>query len=76
MNKTTRAELAFVFSQLYKKHKKLIPKEIIEEVVNKEKDVEVYKSFDRDKPFTKQNLSVETLEILAEIFKDVPDIKF
>ena len=76
MNKQTRAELAFVFMQMYKKHLQLVPKEILLDVKNGEKDSKVYKAFDYEKPFTKQNLSQETLEILADIFKDVPDAKF
>ena len=76
MNKRTRAELAFVFLQLYKKHLKLIPKEIVSEVVKEEKDMDVYNSFDKEKPFTEQKLSDETIEILANIFKDIPDAKF
>ena len=76
MNKQTRAELAFVFSQMHKKHLKLIPKEIRTEVMKEEKDMQVFKSFDIEKPFTKQNLSQDTLEILANIFKDIPDLKF
>ena len=76
MNKQTRTELAFVFSQMHKKHLKLIPKDIRTEVMKEEKDMTLFKSFDFDKPFTKQNLSQETLEILADIFKDVPDDKF
>ena len=44
--------------------------------MKEEKDMQVFKSFDIEKPFTKQNLSQDTLEILANIFKDIPDLKF
>ena len=42
---------------------------VFEEI--KDFDLEIFEKFDGDKPFTKQNLSTETLEILARIFKDI-----
>ena len=69
MNNEIKAELAFVLSQLYDNHLKMVPAEILEEI--KDFDLEIFEKFDGDKPFTKQNLSTETLEILAKIFKDI-----
>lgn len=68
MDKKIKSELAFVFSQLYDEHLVMVPAKILEEVESF--DEEIFDSFDSDKPFTKQNLSKETLEILADIFKD------
>jgi hypothetical protein len=75
MNKQVKTELAFAFSQMHKKHLKLVPKELIKDVLSNV-DKEIFNSFDEDKPFTKQNLSEETLEIIAKIFKDIPEEKF
>ena len=69
MNKLTQAELAFVFSQLYDKHLEMVPQDLLEEV-SKDIDGSLIAHLDPDKPFTKQDLSEETLEILASIFKD------
>lgn len=75
MNKQTKTELAFAFSQMYKKHLKLVPKEILEEIkIGIDKNL--FNSFDKEKPFTKQDFSEESLEILADIFKDIPDSSF
>lgn len=69
MNKLTQAELAFVFSQLYDKHLEMVPQDLLEEV-SKDIDPSQISHLDPDKPFTEQDLSEETLEILASIFKD------
>jgi hypothetical protein len=69
MDKKINAELAFVFSQLREEQLLTIPKEI-QEVVSSDFDAEVFSNFDSEKPFTEQELSDETLEILTEIFKD------
>ena len=73
MNKKINAELAFVFSQLQEKHLMLVPEEI-QMVVSSDFDEETFNSFDSEKPFTEQDLSEETLEILIEIFKDLEEI--
>ena len=75
MNKQTKTELAFAFSQMYKKHLKLVPEHILKEIKTGI-DEKLFNSFDKDKPFTKQNFSEETLEILAGIFKDIPEENF
>ena len=69
MDKKINGELAFVFSQLREEQLLTIPREI-QEVVSSDFDEEVFCSFDPEKPFTEQELSDETLEILTEIFKD------
>lgn len=76
MNKQIRTELTFAFSQMHKKHLKIVPKEIIDEILNGEKDKDLFESFDKDKPFTKQNISIESLEILNKIFNNIPDSEF
>lgn len=73
MNKKINAELAFVFSQLREEQLLLVPKEI-QEVVSSDFDEEVFCSFDPEKPFTEQELSEETLELLNEIFNNVDKI--
>jgi hypothetical protein len=69
MKKLTQAELAFVFSQLYDKHLEMVPQDLLEEV-SKDIDGSLIAHLDPDKPFIEQDLSEETLEILASIFKD------
>ncbi len=69
MNKQVKAELAFALSQLYDNHLEKVPAEILEEI--KDFDMEIFEKFDGGKPFTQQDLSIETLEILAKIFKDI-----
>lgn len=73
MDKKINAELAFVFSQLQEKHLMLVPEEI-QVAVASEIDREVFDRFDSEKPFTEQDLSEETLEILTEIFKNIEEI--
>lgn len=70
MNKKINTELAFVFSQLREEQLSLVPNEIQEMVAN-DFDEEVFNSFDSEKPFTEQELSEETLEILKEIFENI-----
>ena len=69
MDEKIKAELAFVFSQLYNEHIEMIPKKLLIEVM-KSFDEETFNRLDPDKPFTKQELSEETLQILADIFKE------
>ena len=69
MTKLTQTELAFVFSQLYDKHLEMVPQDLLEEV-SKDIDGSLIAHLDPDKPFTEQDISEETLEILASIFKD------
>jgi len=73
MDRTINAELAFVFSQLRDEQLMLVPKEI-QEIVSSDFDKEVFESFDAEKPFTEQELSEETLQILSEIFKNTDKI--
>jgi hypothetical protein len=73
MNKKINAELAFVFSQLREEQLLLVPREI-QEVVSSDFDEEVFCSFDPEKPFTEQELSEETLELINEIFNNVDKI--
>ena len=70
MSSRVKTELAFAFLQMHKCHLKLVPKSLLEEIKTG-LDKKLYKSFDKDKPFTKQNFSEETLEILVDIFKDL-----
>ena len=69
MDRKINAELAFAFSQLFEEDLMKVPDEIKETVLNNF-DEKVFNSFDSDKPFTDQELSEETLEILAEIFRN------
>ena len=69
MDNRIKSELAFVFSQLHERQLLMIPEEIQSEVAGGI-DEEIFDGFDADKPFTEQNLSEETLEILYRIFKD------
>ena len=69
MDRKINAELAFAFSQLFEEDLMKVPDEIKETVLN-DFDEKVFNSFDSDKPFTDQELSEETLEILAEIFRN------
>ena len=73
MNKKINAELAFVFSQLREEQLLLVPREI-QEVVSSDFDEEVFCSFYPEKPFTEQELSEETLELINEIFNNVDKI--
>lgn len=73
MDRKINAELAFVFSQLRDEQLVLVPKEI-QEIVARDFDKEVFESFDEEKPFTEQELSEETLQILSEIFKNTDKI--
>ena len=75
MNKKVRAELMFVFSQLHTHHLKLVPQEIINEAKS-DFDEEVFFNLDRSKPFTEQDLSEETFEILHDVFSKYADIDF
>lgn len=68
------AELDFVFSQLPPSYIDKIPEDLLIEAKTK-KDIEHYNSFDESKPFTKQNISPKTLEILDKIFRKYFDIK-
>ncbi len=69
MNNRVKAELAFAFSQMYEKDLAKVPVELQTEVLNgvSQKDFEC---FELDKPFTSQDLSEETLDILATIFNE------
>ncbi|MBR3884963.1 MAG: hypothetical protein IKJ33_00645 [Clostridia bacterium] len=67
MDKKIKAELAFVFSQLHEEQLLMIPDELRLEVLN-DFDGETFSKFDEEKPFIEQDISQETLEILAEIF--------
>lgn len=69
MNRQTKIELAFAFSQMFEKDLARVPKELQKEVL-RDLDTEELKGFDPEKPFTSQNLSEETLLILAAIFGD------
>lgn len=69
MDKKINAELAFVFSQLREEQLLLVPNEI-QEVVANDFDEEIFSEFDPEKPFTEQDLSEETLELLKDIFKN------
>ena len=69
MNKKIKTELAFAFSQMFEEHLAMVPPELLAEVSN-DVDTEYLATFDQDKPFTEQDLSEETLEILEAIFKD------
>ena len=69
MDKKVKAELAFVFSQLYEDQLLMVPDDFRQEVLI-DFDEEHFAKFDEEKPFTEQELAEETLEILAEIFKD------
>lgn len=73
MDRTINAELAFVFSQFRDEQLILVPKEI-QEIVSSDFDKEIFESFDAEKPFTEQELSEETLQILSEIFKNTDKI--
>lgn len=73
MDRVINAELAFVFSQLRDEQLSLVPKEI-QEIVSSDFDKEVFESFDVEKPFSEQDLSEETLQILSEIFKNIDKI--
>ena len=68
------AELDFVFSQLPPSYINKIPEQMIIEAKTK-KDIEHFNSFDQSKPFTKQNISPKTLEILDKVFRKYFDIK-
>lgn len=67
MNRQIKAELAFAFSQMFQKDLDKVPEEVQREVFSdlESKDIE---RFDPEKPFTSQDLSEETLLILASIF--------
>lgn len=69
MNKLTKTELAFAFSQMHEHHLEMVPAQLLEEV-SKDIDETHFAKFDPEKPFTEQELGEETLEILATIFKD------
>ena len=69
MNKQTKTELAFAFSQMYEEHLQMVPQELLAEISH-DIDAELFAKFDPNKPFTEQDLCEETLEILATIFKD------
>ena len=75
MNSKIKAELKFVFSQIHTHHLKLIPQNLIEDV-EKNYDEEVFNKFKKSKPFTEQEMSVETLEILNDIFSKFSDEDF
>lgn len=70
MDKKIKAELAFVFSQLHEEQLLRIPDELKFEVLN-DINSEDFSNFDAEKPFTEQDISQETLEILREIFGEV-----
>ena len=69
MNSKIKAELAFAFSQLHEEDLALVPSEIQKEVAEGY-DEKTFASFDIEKPFTSQELSDESLEILSQIFKE------
>ena len=69
MDKRIKAELLFAFSQMYEDRLKKVPQKLRDEIVV-DYDEKVFKSFDPEKPFTKQVMSEESLEILLNIFKD------
>lgn len=69
MNKQTKTELAFAFSQMYETDLMRVPVEIQKEVL-KDIDIEEFEKFDPKIPFTKQDFNTETLEILAAIFEE------
>lgn len=69
MNKITKTELAFAFSQMHEHHLEMVPAALLEEI-SKDIDEAHFAKLDPEKPFTEQELSEETLEVLATIFKD------
>lgn len=70
MDKKIKAELAFVFSQLHEEQLLRIPDELKFEVLN-DINSEDFSKFDAEKPFTEQDISQETLEILMGIFGEI-----
>lgn len=70
MNNKVLAELDFVFSQLPPSYLKKIPQEMIEEAKNN-KDLDWYNRFDKNIPFTKQELSDKTLQILNKLVENL-----
>ncbi len=69
MDRTTKAEIAFAFSQMYDKDLEVVPEELLRDIAT-DFDIEKFMSFDKGVPFTSQNLSKEALEVLASIFKN------
>ena len=69
MKDLTKSELAFAFSQMHEHHLEMIPKEILQDV-SENFDATLINHLDPDKPFSEQNLSEETLEVLEKLFKD------
>lgn len=69
MDKKIKAELAFVFSQLHKEQLLMIPDELRLDVFS-DFDDETFSKFDEEKPFTEQDISQETLEILSKFFEE------
>ena len=69
MKDLTKSELAFAFSQMHEHHLEMIPKEILQDV-SENFDETLINHLDPDKPFSEQNLSEETLEVLEKLFKD------
>ncbi len=69
MNNLTKSELAFAFSQMHEQHLEMLPKELLQDV-SENFDASLIKHLDPEKPFSEQDLSEETLEVLASLFKD------
>ena len=69
MNKQTKSELAFIFSQLRQDNFLKIPSDLKQEVLNGY-DEDIFNKFDYSKPFTEQNISEKALKIIYEIFEE------
>ena len=74
MDKKIKAELVFAFSQLTANQLKNIPEEILKEV-STDYDETVYNNFEQDVPFTRQELSEETMEILLKLFENIEEVE-
>ena len=60
-------------TNLHEQHLEMLPKELLQDV-SENFDASLIKHLDPEKPFSEQDLSEETLEILSEIFKDLEEI--
>ena len=74
MDKKIKAEIVFAFSQLTANQLKNIPEEILKEV-STDYDETVYNNFEQDVPFTRQELSEETMEILLKLFENIEEVE-
>ncbi|MBE7082858.1 MAG: hypothetical protein E7378_04230 [Clostridiales bacterium] len=66
MNSRQAGELLFIFSQVQDKYMKLLPEGYVDEL-KKIADMSVYKSYDYEVPFLKQEFSEDTLLTLKKI---------